>query len=119
MSTGESLNEPQPLPNNWGPIFGLTGYLDRLDDLSWVGYPDQGWFEVEVPEPIVTLEDKKKLIDDQILHLLKESNGYVAADNYNISKGERSEWMEYRRLLKEIKYQPGYPEEVFWPSKPE
>jgi hypothetical protein len=48
ISTGEALNEPQKLPTNWGPIFGLSGFQDRLGDLSWLGaaYSDHGWFVV-------------------------------------------------------------------------
>ena len=118
LSTGENLNSPQPLPENFGPIFGLHGFKERLGDLSWVGLPDRGWFEVDVEEPTLTLEDKKKIIDDQIKHLLNETSPYVAVDNYNITKAERSDWLEYRRLLKEIQYQPGYPEDIYWPAKP-
>jgi len=30
LSTNEALNEPQRLPENWGPIFGMAGIQDRL-----------------------------------------------------------------------------------------
>ena len=45
LSTNEALGAPQELPENWGPIFGLSGVKDKLGDLAWVGLPDQGWFE--------------------------------------------------------------------------
>jgi hypothetical protein len=48
ISTNEALSEPQPLPENWGPIFGLHGFIEKLGDLSWVGVPDQGWFDTGV-----------------------------------------------------------------------
>ena len=48
LSTNEPLSEAGPLPNNWGPIFGLQGIQEKLGDLSWVGpaYVDQGWVEL-------------------------------------------------------------------------
>ncbi len=48
LSTNEPLSEAGPLPNNWGPIFGLQGFLEKIGDLSWVGptYADQGWVEL-------------------------------------------------------------------------
>ena len=48
LSDGSALNEPQPLPENWGPIFGLAGIQDQLADLGWLGeaYNDMGWFVV-------------------------------------------------------------------------
>ena len=55
LSSGESLNEPQLLPENWGPIFGMAGFADRIGDLSWLGeaYNDIGWVIVgdAPPEP--------------------------------------------------------------------
>lgn len=114
--TGENLSDPQPLPENWGPIFGMEGVKDRLNDLSWVGITDKIWVEVEVPDPVF---DMKGFIDSQIEHQLKESLPMVAEDNINLTKGQRSEWVEYRRKLQEIYLQPNYPNEVFWPARPE
>ena len=52
LSTNEALSEPGPLPTNWGPIFGLHGFLDKIGDLSWIGptYADQGWVELTSAE---------------------------------------------------------------------
>tara|TARA_R100000900_G_scaffold126633_2_gene101256 strand:+ start:596 stop:967 length:372 start_codon:yes stop_codon:yes gene_type:complete len=52
LSTNEPLSEAGPLPNNWGPIFGLSGFLDKIGDLSWVGssFVDQGWVELTETE---------------------------------------------------------------------
>lgn len=114
--TGENLSDPQPLPENWGPIFGMEGVKDRLGDLSWVGITDQAWFEINVPDPVF---DMKGFIDDQIAHYLKESLPMVATDNTSMTKEQRVLWFEYRRKLQEIYLQPGYPNDVYWPSKPE
>jgi len=48
LTTNEALSEPGPLPNNWGPIFGLHGFQEKLGDLSWLGpfYVDKGWVEL-------------------------------------------------------------------------
>lgn len=117
LSTNEPLNDPQPLPTNWGPIFGLNGFKEKLGDLTWVGLPDQGWFEVGSIDE--TVEETKETIEGQIDKLLNESVQYVAADNLNVTKQQRAEWIEYRQKLKEMYLQPGYPTEVYWPKKPE
>jgi hypothetical protein len=52
LSTGEALNEPQDLPDNWKNISSLKGSIDRLNDLAWAGHPDMGWFEVDVLDPV-------------------------------------------------------------------
>ena len=119
--TGESLSEPMELPKNWGPIFGLEGFKDKLNDLSWVGITDKGWFEVdvEVETKEITLEEKKQHIDSQIQKFLEDSLPMVAADNSNVTKKERSDWIEYRQKLKEIYLQPDYPLNVYWPKKPD
>ena len=116
LSTGEALNEPQDLPDNWKNIFGLRASIDRLGDLSWAGHPDLGWFEVDMPDPVV---DQKKFIDDQIAHLLTTSLPMVAMDNTSMTKAERQEWMDYRKKLQEIPLNPDYPNEVRWPTRPE
>lgn len=114
--TGKKLNDPQPLPENWGPIFGMEGVKDRLGDLSWLGITDQSWVEVDVPDPAL---DMKKLVDDQVDHFLKQSLEMVSPDNQSITKAKWQEWMKYRKSLQEIYLQPNYPQEVFWPVKPE
>lgn len=118
MSTGENLNEPQILPENWGPIFGLSNFKDKLGDLSWCNLSDQGWFEVG-PAPEPEPEDPKKIVDSQIQHLLNESLPMVASDNTLMTKQQRIEWSEYRQKLKEIYLQVGYPNNIFWPKRPD
>jgi hypothetical protein len=121
LSSGEALNEAQRLPENWGPIFGMAGIQDRLGDLSWLGeaYADQGW--VQVPEPTPpepTEEELKATALAQIEHFLEASTQMVAADNTSMTKAQRVAWIEYRRLLREIPLQVGFPKEIFWPAAP-
>ena len=115
--TGENLNSPQPLPENWGPIFGLHNFKEKLNDLSWVGIHDKAWFEIGPSEK--NKEYTKVEADDQIRHFLNESLPMVAADNTSITKEKRAQWIEYRRLLKDIQLQPDYPLNIYWPKKPD
>lgn len=118
LSTGEVLNEPQKLPENWGPIFGLEGIKDRLGDLSWLGpnYVDQGWFVVgEETIKAISLDE----INDTIDKILKNTASYVAVDNTSMDKGSRAKWIEFRQAVREIPLQPGFPNEIKWPTEPQ
>lgn len=125
LVTGEALNEPQEnLPENWGPIFGLAGIQDKLGDLSWLGknFVGQGWVQVEPPPPPppreLTTQEKIDAAMQAIDVLLNESAEYVAFDNVSLAKGQVADWMEYRRVLRELPLQPHFPEEINWPVKP-
>ena len=117
LSTGEALTEKQHLPENWGPIFGMGGFKDKLGDLSWLGefYVDQGWVEVEEdpPKPL-TVEEANLTIEQ----MLKNTAWSVASDDNTITKGERSEWIVFRQALRNIPLQPGFPTTIVWPSEP-
>jgi hypothetical protein len=76
-----------------------------------------GWFEVDVPDPAG--RSFKKVVDDQIAHFLMETAPMVAMDNISMTKAKRQEWMDYRKKLQEIPLNPDYPNEVFWPTRPE
>jgi hypothetical protein len=119
ISTQENLNEPQPLPENWGSIFGMEGFKDKLNDLSWIGEPDLGWFKVEVSDSQFLTNENKKFVDSQIEHLLLTSLDFVALDNTTLTKQQRSDWIEYRKQINEIPLQPGYPNEIYWPKRPD
>lgn len=119
LQTGEFLTEPGPLPEFWGPIFGLHGFKDKLHDLSWVGSPHLGWIEIDISDNEIEKLKQKKLLDAQIQDFLNQSLEYVAADNLNVTKKQRSEWIEYRQKLKEMNLQPGYPLDVYWPKIPD
>ena len=117
LSTGEALNNPQPLPENWGPIFGMNGFKDRLSDLSWLGEPyvDQGWVYIgEQQLSNATVED----VEETIAKRLLDTAWAVAVDNTNMTKGERAAWLEFRQTLREIPQQSGYPSNIIWPNEP-
>lgn len=118
LSTGEALSEPGPLPNNWGPIFGMSGIKERLGDLSWLGdsYADQGWVEVE--GDIKQTSSEADLAWEKAKQMLRDSDWSVLPDvpMYNEN---RQQWIEYRKQLRDIRLQSGFPKNIVWPSKPE
>jgi hypothetical protein len=117
LSTGEALNEPQRLPENWGPVFGMSGIVDRLSNLSWLGesFADQGWFEVGEETTIPpTAEEVNATIEAH----LKDTAWAVATDNTSMTKDERAAWIEYRQALRDVPLQLGFPASIVWPIKP-
>ena len=119
ISTGEILNSPQKLPENWGPIFGMAGVTDKLGDLSWLGeqYNDTGWFAVGQGPDDAAQSSVADIEWEKAKRLLKDSDWAVLSD-VPMSAGEKTQWIEFRRALREIKLQSGFPTEVIWPSIP-
>jgi len=120
LSTGETLNEPQRLPENWGPIFGLAGIQDQLGDLSWLGenFVDQGWFVVGEAPADPAQATQAELAWDRAKKMLVESDWSMLSD-VPMTAGNKALWIEYRRALREIRLQAGFPSSIQWPSKPE
>jgi len=119
LSTNEALNEPQKLPENWGPIFGMAGIQDRLGDLSWLGeaYSNQGWVIVgEAPDDPVP-STAAELAWDRAKKLLQESDWSVLSD-VPMTSGDKALWIEYRRSLRVIRLQSGFPSKILWPVAP-
>ena len=119
LSTGETLNAPQKLPENWGPIFGMAGFQDRLGDLSWLGdaYADQGWVVVGTAPADPTQASAAELAWETAKKMLQESDWSMLSD-VPMTAGNKALWIEYRRALREIRLQAGFPTVIQWPSKP-
>jgi hypothetical protein len=117
LSTGETLNAPQSLPENWGPIFGMGGIKDRLGDLSWLGdaYADQGWFEVGEETTVPMTADE---VNATIEQWLRNTAWAVASDDLTITRGQRADWMAFRQALRDIPLQAGFPTDIVWPTEP-
>jgi hypothetical protein len=117
LSTGEALNEPQRLPENWGSIFGMGGIKDRLGDLSWLGdaYADQGWFEVGEETQVPMTADEANAT---IAQMLINTAWAVAEDDLTITRGQRADWMTFRQALRDIPLQAGFPANIVWPTEP-
>ena len=105
LSTNEALSEAGPLPNNWGPILGLHGFLDKIGDLSWVGpaYADQGWVELTDAEQ----EAVRKA--EVMAQVEAEKNAANAAlSNPAITVGEKRAWDEYLMALDTVCLHPDF-----------
>jgi hypothetical protein len=120
LKTNAALNEPQKLPENWGPIFGMSGITDRIGDLSWLGddYADMGWVVVGEAPPEPAQATAADLAWDRAKQLLRESDWSVLPDVPMLS-GERTAWIAYRKALREIRLQVGFPANIVWPKAPE
>ena len=119
LSDGSALNEPQPLPENWGPIFGLHGFVDQIGDLSWLGeaYNDMGWVEVGDAPPSPATSSAAELAWDKAKQALRDSDWAMLPD-VPMTVGKKIEWTAYRKALREIKLQAGYPNNIIWPDIP-
>lgn len=118
ISTNEPLGEPQRLPENWGPIFGMSGVKDQLGDLSWVGLEDQGWFETDIDAPGTGESTLADLEWDRAKQLLKESDWAMLGD-IPLTIQQRGDWIEYRAKLRDIRLQPDFPNNINWPKRPD
>lgn len=76
LSTNQSLSEPGPLPVNWGPIFGLHGFSEKLGNLSWLGsdYEDKGWIALSRDEELKLLIDRAKKLIEEGKEILKSQS---------------------------------------------
>lgn len=96
----------------------MSGIKERLGDLSWLGnsYADQGWVEVE--GDIKQTSSEADLAWEKAKQMLRDSDWSVLPDvpMYNEN---RQQWIEYRKQLRDIRLQSGFPKNIVWPSKPE
>jgi len=115
LSTNEALSEPGPLPNNWGPIFGLHGFLDKIGDLSWVGpsYDDQGWVEL-------TEAEQKALRESKVMARveIEKATAISALSNPAITVGGKIAWNEYLIALDSVCLCPDFDCDPKFPIHP-
>jgi hypothetical protein len=55
---------------------------------------------------------------DRAKKMLAESDWSVLPD-VPMTSGDRALWIEYRRALRDIRTQPGFPEDIQWPKAPD
>jgi len=98
----------------------MSGIVDRIGDLSWLGsdYADMGWVVVGEAPPLPSSPTAAYLAWDQAKALLKESDWSMLPD-VPMTKGQRVAWVDYRKALREIRLQAGFPDNIQWPIKPE
>jgi hypothetical protein len=119
LSSGEELNEPQLLPENWGSVFGLANLEDKLGDLAWIGpdHVDTGWFHVGDEPPPPEPASREDLIRQEVWDRLRESDWRILPDE-PITSGKRAEWVEYRRELRRIHKTKDFPLNFEMPKAP-
>ena len=120
LQTMEPLTEPQTLPENWGPVFGLANLEDKLDDLAWIG-PDHvntGWFHVGDEPPLPEPASREDLIRQEAWDRLRECEWRMLPDE-PITAGVRSAWDEHRRELRRIHQTKHFPLGFELPTPPE
>lgn len=118
LSTGEALNSPQPLPENWGPIFGMSGFIDQIGDLSFVGIEDQGWFQVAGEAPAAPPQSTSSELAWEAAKSLLAASDWTMLPDVPLHNGDRQLWQSYRKALREIRLQVGFPNNIVWPVKP-
>jgi hypothetical protein len=117
ISTGEPLSEKYlDIPINWRNVIGMPSPgmdPDRpVENLSWAGWEDLGFFRVDIDYDEVYNKEYQRIIE-----YLKESD-YTMLPDVPLTSEKKYEWMEYRRKLREVKYQASFPFDIEWPSKP-
>jgi hypothetical protein len=120
LETMEPLTEPQELPENWGPVFGLANFEDKLGDLAWIGseHEGTGWFHVGEKPPLPEPASREDLIHQEAWDRLRECDYRVLPDE-PITAGKRAEWIEYRRELRRVHASAAFPDSFKLPNPPE
>jgi hypothetical protein len=115
LSTNEALSEAGPLPNNWGPIFGLHGFLEKIGDLSWIGptYVDQGWVEL-------TEAEQEALRKAKVMARVgaEKATANTALNNPAITVEELTAWSEYLIALDAVCLCPDFDCDPKFPIRP-
>jgi hypothetical protein len=115
LSTNEALSEAGPLPNNWGPILGLHGFLDKIGDLSWVGptYADKGWVELT--------DTEQKAIKEKEVMARVEAEKTIAKttlSNPDITVESKIAWNDYLIALDAVCLCPDFDCDPKFPPRP-
>ena len=115
LSTNEALSEAGPLPNNWGPILGLHGFLEKIGDLSWVGpaYADQGWVQLTDAEQ----EELRKAEVTARVQVEKDAANAALSDPA-ITVAGKIAWNEYLIALDAVCLCPDFDCDPKFPPRP-
>lgn len=97
----------------------MAGIQDQLGDLSWLGdtYADQGWFVVGEAPADPAQATAAELAWERAKKLLQESDWSMLPD-VPMTAGNKALWVEYRRALRDIRLQAGFPTNIQWPTSP-
>lgn len=97
-----------------------------LDTMAFIPRGHRFWTEYEAwvedgntPLPVPT-PSSEQLADEargKRNDLLRECDWTQLADN-NLTGLERTAWLAYRQLLREVPQQAGFPDNILWPTAP-
>ena len=96
----------------------MHGFVEKLNDLSWVGVEDQGWFDTGVQYSSPDTQDAASLAWSRAKTYLEQTDWAMLTD-VPMTKEKKTQWVEYRRILREIRTQDGFPNSIVWPNQPE
>jgi len=115
LSTNEALSEAGPLPSNWGPIFGLSGFIEKLGDLSWIGpsYADTGWIELsaEEQEAVRLTEVLARVAKEQVV-------ATEALSSPSLTVEDKAAWINFSLALDLVSLQVPLTETPNFPARP-
>lgn len=83
-------------------------------DIGWTLTEDLQWINPNPPIPYPK-DIRARFIRD---NLLEKSDVYMIPD-FPITELVREQWRQYRQDLRNLPQQPGFPETIVWPTKPE
>ena len=117
ISTNQVVESADSLPENWGPIFGLHGVKDKLNDLSWVGMEDLGWFELS-PD-IEIIEEEPSYTDEQLKRNERDRRlavtDWAAMPDVPLNAATKDVYLAYRQELRDITLSNDWPANIIWP----
>lgn len=82
-------------------------------DIGWTLTEDNQWID---PNPPALLPKEVKVRRSRDI-LLERSDRYMVLD-FPISEEVREQWKQYRQALRDIPAQPGFPDDLTWPTEP-
>ena len=116
LSTKEPLSEAGPLPDNYGPIFGLAGIKDKIGDLSWIGsaYADMGCVKLSP-------EEELEILKNQVATRIEEEKAIAnkALQESSLTVEQKTHWIDYLLKLDEVYLSANFDSNVRFPARPE
>lgn len=83
-------------------------------NIGWTLLENGEWYDPAPQERITKAQGIRNRRD----YKLKSSDKYVIPD-FPISSEKKAQWLQYRQDLRNITLQPGFPDNVVWPVKPD
>lgn len=94
----------------------MSGFIDRIGDLGWLGeaYIDTGWVIVGDAPALPVESTKAELEWERAKQMLRDSDWTMLSD-VPLMDFQKTAWIEYRRALRDIRLQSGFPNDIQWP----